>query len=269
MKGIKIINYSNIFLSCFSDDGVKHASMAKEHYLSYVYAGEMQMEERGRTVHLCKGACAFICKDNRIQLAKKPAGGEQFKSITLSFPRVFLREFYNTIDRSMLPAGARHPQASINKLIVGPDIISLFESMTPYFDSPVEPTPELIKLKMFEGVYCILNADINFCTALFDFSEPWRIDILDFMNENYMYNLSVAEIANFTGRSLATFKRDFKKLSNLSPQKWIMQKRLKVAQQKLCNENRRVSDVCFEVGFKNLSYFSKVYKDMFGEAPSK
>ena len=161
MSGIKTINYSNIFLSCFSDDGVKHARMANSHYLSYVYSGEMQMEENGQTVHLRGGECAFICKDNRISFVKKPVGSEQFKSISLSFPRSFLREFYNNMDKSLLPADAKHPPLSVNKLAVRPDIISLFESMTPYFNSSVEPTPELIKLKMTEGIYCILNADIN------------------------------------------------------------------------------------------------------------
>jgi hypothetical protein len=32
-----------------------------------------------------------------------------------------------------------------------PDIQSLFESMTPYFDSGIPPTDELIRLKMIEG----------------------------------------------------------------------------------------------------------------------
>ncbi|MDR2499102.1 MAG: AraC family transcriptional regulator [Tannerellaceae bacterium] len=269
MGGIKTINYSNIFLSCFSEDAWKQARMAKEHYLSYVYAGEMLLEERGECVHLCKGECAFICKDNKINITKKPAGSEQFKSITLSFPRSFLREFYNKMDRTTLPEGAKHPPSSIHKLEGRPDVISLFESMTPYFDSPQEPTPELIRLKMTEGIYCILQSNPNFYAALFDFSEPWRIDILDYLNENYMYDLSVSEIANFTGRSLATFKRDFKKISHLSPHKWIMQKRLKEAHHKICNENRRVSDVCYEVGFKNLSHFSTLYKATFGNAPSK
>jgi AraC-like DNA-binding protein len=76
-------------------------------------------------------------------------------------------------------------------------------------------------------------------------------------------------MANFTGRSLATFKRDFKKLSSLSPEKWLIQKRLEVAQQKLRNGDKKVSEVCYEVGFKNLSHFSKVYKKAFGAAPSK
>ena len=84
-----------------------------------------------------------------------------------------------------------------------------------------------------------------------------------------MYDLSVEEVAGFTGRSLATFKRDFKKVSPLSPQKWLIEKRLKVAYEKLRNENKKVSDVYLEVGFKNLSHFSTAFKKQFGYAPSK
>jgi AraC-like DNA-binding protein len=84
-----------------------------------------------------------------------------------------------------------------------------------------------------------------------------------------MYDFSPADMANFTGRSLAAFKRDFKKISNLSPRKWLIQKRLEVAQMKIKNENRKVSEACFEVGFKNLSHFSKVYRKAFGTAPTK
>jgi AraC-like DNA-binding protein len=47
-----------------------------------------------------------------------------------------------------------------------------------------------------------------------------------------------------------------------------MEKRLKVARYKIRNENRKVSDVYLEVGFKNLSHFSKVYKETYGVAPS-
>jgi AraC-like DNA-binding protein len=271
MNGIKTINYSNVFLSCFSGNGCKKVNMATTHGLIYLLSGAIDITEQDNTTTVGKGECAFIRKDNRVNMVKRPKGDEQCKSISLSFTRQFLREFYHkTLDKSKLPIDARRHKFSFYKLPARrPDIVSLFESMTPYFDSPVSPTEELIKLKMTEGVYCLLNTDKNFYSALFDFSAPWKIDILDFMNENYMYDLSPADMANFTGRSLATFKRDFKKLSSLSPQKWIIQKRLEVAQQKLRNGDKKVSDVCFEVGFKNLSYFSRIYKEAFGTAPSK
>ena len=41
------------------------------------------------------------------------------------------------------------------------DIRSLFESVIPYFDAGIIPSDEILKLKMAEGVYAILNTDIN------------------------------------------------------------------------------------------------------------
>jgi AraC-like DNA-binding protein len=271
IDGVKTINYSDIFLSCFLDNASNLVSMAKTHRLIYVLSGEMEIIEQGKTAFIGKGECAFIRKNNRINILKRTKGDEQYKCIALNLTSPFLREFYyKTLDKSKLPIDAKRHKFSLYKLPADrPDIRSLFESMTPYFDSQVKPTDELIKLKMTEGVYCLLNTDKNFYSALFDFSEPWKIDILDFMNENYMYDLSSEELANFTGRSRATFKRDFKKISPLSPQKWIIRKRLEVAQQKLRNGDKKVSDVCFEVGFKNLSHFSRIYKETFGVAPSQ
>ena len=91
--------------------------------------------------------------------------------------------------------------------------------MTPYFNSGIRPTDELLELKMTEGLYVLLNTDKNLYASLFDFADPWKIDIMDFMEQNYMNDLTLAEMANYTGRSLATFKRDFNKVSDLSPQK--------------------------------------------------
>jgi AraC-like DNA-binding protein len=271
MNGVNTINYSNIFVSCFSDNATLHASMAKENYLVYVFSGELIITEQDRTSYIGKNECAFIRKDVRIKMVKHAKDGKQYKCIVLNFTRRFLRGFYHTaLDKSKLPADARRHKFSLYKLpACRPDITSLFLSLTPFFDTSIPPDDELINSKLIEGVRVLLNTDTCFYSALFDFSEPWKTDILDYLNENYMYDLSPADMANFTGRSLTAFKRDFKKLSNLSPQKWIIQKRLEVAQLKIKNENRKVSEVCFEVGFKNLSHFSRAYKEAFGTAPSK
>ena len=169
-----------------------------------------------------------------------------------------------------VPEEARRSKVSLCKLLSNrPDIVSLFESMVPYFDSGIQPTEELLNLKMTEGVYVLLNTNKNLYASLFDFADPWKIDILEFLEKNYMNDLSLEEIANYTGRSLATFKRDFKKISDLSPQKWIIRRRLEAAHTLIQSGNRKVTDICFDVGFKNLSHFSKVYKERYSCSPVK
>ena len=84
-----------------------------------------------------------------------------------------------------------------------------------------------------------------------------------------MEDLTMEQIAVFTGRSLATFKRDFKKISNLTPQKWLIKKRLETAYIKLKEEGQKVQDVYLEVGFKNASHFSTAFKKQYGTSPTE
>jgi AraC-like DNA-binding protein len=190
-------------------------------------------------------------------------------SLSLTFKRSLLREFYNKMDKSKIPQNIPLPEDNFYRIEARPDITSLFQSLTPYFDSNVKPSEEIVKLKLQEGIHALLNTGMQFYPMLFDFTTPWKIDILDFLNENYRDDLTMEEIASYTGRSLAAFKRDFAKLSDLPPQKWLINKRLQVAYGKLQDEGKKVSDVYLEVGFKNLSHFYSAFKKQFGFSPRR
>lgn len=95
-----------------------------------------------------------------------------------------------------------------------------------------------------------------------------KIDLLDFMEKNYKRDMSMSEFAQASGRSLSTFKRDFKKMSELSPERWLTNHRL-LAACDLLKRGRRVSDACFDVGFKNVSHFSAIFKKRFGITPGE
>lgn len=270
MDKLNTLRYSDIFLAMYFDDGMSCLHRNHSHVLVYMYSGELEINERGKITRLHKGDCAFIRKDFSVQLTKQVYNGEQFKAIFLMFTAKFLHEFYSKMDKSTIPQEAKRGRVSLLKLPSNrPDITSLFESMTPYFDSSMQPTEALLNLKMMEGVYVLLNTDKNLYASLFDFTEPWKINIIDFLEKNYMNELSMEEIANYTGRSLATFKRDFAKISELTPQKWIIKRRLEAAHEMIRSGGKKVSEVCFDVGFKNLSHFSKIYKETYGIAPTK
>ena len=103
---------------------------------------------------------------------------------------------------------------------------------------------------------------------MFDFTAQWRLDIMEFLEHNYMYDLSVEELAHYTGRSVATFKRDFQKLSDLSPRKWIINRRLVAARDMLVSSGAPISQIMTDIGFKNFSHFCRAYKEYFGHTPS-
>jgi AraC-like DNA-binding protein len=68
---------------------------------------------------------------------------------------------------------------------------------------------------------------------------------------------------------LTTFKRDFRKAFNATPQKWLTQKRLELARYQLTEKSRKPIDVFYEVGFENLSHFSFAFKKQFGKSPTE
>jgi AraC-like DNA-binding protein len=99
---------------------------------------------------------------------------------------------------------------------------------------------------------------------LFDFSEPHKIDLEAYMNQHFSYNIPLAQFAKLTGRSLSTFKRDFVKIFNSTPQKWLQKRKLEMAHFLISQKNRKPADVYLEVGFENLSHFSTAFKKEFG-----
>lgn len=269
MEKLDIFDCSNVFIaSYFTDDrGCAHCN--REHTLIYIHSGELEITDGARKTILRPGDCAFMRRDNRMWLQKRVKDGQPYRSVVMKFSREYLKEFFMTLNRRAIPADAKREKASLvrfpsNRL----DVRSLFESLMPYFDAGASPDDDILKMKMAEGMSAILKTDENLYASLFDFVEPWKIDIIDFMKKNFMNDLSMDEMAYYTGRSLATFKRDFKKTSELTPQKWLIRRRLEAARALILKGDRKVSEICYDVGFKNLSHFSKLYKEMYGMAPT-
>ena len=263
-----IFNYENVFYSFFYDDisGCIHRS--REYAMNYVYSGEMILDNGKQQIHVGKGECVYIPRDHHITMYKRTFNGERYCGIFLNFTRNFLREMYAKFGQCKIPADTSKLKPEVIKLPKTAEITSLFASLTPFFDPEVKPRDDFMHLKLQEGLLALLHIDGRFASTLFDFNEPWKIDILDYLNENYMCDLSMKEIASYTGRSLATFKRDFAKVSDLTPQKWIIRRRLEAAHDLIRSGKKKVTEACFDVGFKNLSHFSKVYKETYGVAPS-
>lgn len=269
MEKLDIFDCSNVFIaSYFTDDrGCAHCN--REHTLIYIHSGELEITDGGHKTILHTGECAFMRRDNRMWLQKRVKDGKPYRSIVMKFSRDYLKEFFHTLNRRDIPQEASREKRSLVKFPSDRlDIRSLFESLVPYFDAKATPDDDILKSRMAEGMYAILKTDENLYASLFDFVEPWKIDIVDFMEKNYMNDLSMTELAYYTGRSLATFKRDFKKISELTPQKWLIHRRLEAARELIRQGGKKVSEICFDVGFKNLSHFSKLYKEMYGIAPT-
>jgi len=145
----------------------------------------------------------------------------------------------------------------------------LYNFMQSLLDYEDMMNSEILLLKQKEALMLFLKYDQSLKNVLFNFAEPHKIDLEKFMNKNFHFNVHLARFAYLTGRSLATFKRDFKSIFNTTPGRWLQQKRLQEAYYQITEKGKTASDIYLDLGFEDLSHFSFAFKKAYGQAPSK
>ena len=98
-------------------------------------------------------------------------------------------------------------------------------------------------------------------------NEPQSISLQRVMEDNYCFNLKLEDFARLAHRSLSAFKRDFIRVYDTTPGKWLIEKRLDHAYQLLTHTYKTVSETAFEAGFESASHFSRVFRQRFGFPP--
>ena len=148
---------------------------------------------------------------------------------------------------------------------------SLVLSIFNYFKSGEDIPQRLVELKFNELLFNIIlnpmnSGVINYFNSLRHENSPKLEEV---MLKNFQYDLKMEDFARLSGRSLSSFKRDFKNEFSITPGKWIIQKRLNLAKCLLLGTNLNVNEVCYESGFKNASHFSKLFKKEFNLTPGE
>lgn len=82
-------------------------------------------------------------------------------------------------------------------------------------------------------------------------------------------DFSVEEFSNLLGMSRMQVHRKLKALTGLTASEFVRSQRLQLATSLLKESDITISEVCYQVGFNNPSYFTKCFKDAFGCLPSE
>jgi AraC-like DNA-binding protein len=91
--------------------------------------------------------------------------------------------------------------------------------------------------------------------------------IYKYIHANYDETPDVNEVAASVHLSTPAFCRYFKKQTKMTFTDFVNQYRITQAKTLLL-KNISVSEVCYEVGFESLSYFTKLFRKLTGENPS-
>lgn len=102
-----------------------------------------------------------------------------------------------------------------------------------------------------------------------DIQTSSKRNIVRLMNQYALSNLTVTDLAALSGRSIASFNRDFKKAYSTTPKRWLLEKRLEHANTLLAQTDQTVTDIALQVGYENVSHFIKAFKTKYGVTPKQ
>lgn len=147
-------------------------------------------------------------------------------------------------------------------------LISFSHGLDPFFKNIAKVAPTQLRRKMMELLYDTAICSDTIFQQILHLQQPARADLRQVMESHYATPVRLEDLAYLSGRSLSSFKRDFQQTFNVPPATWIREKRLNKAKEMLETTGMTVSDICYSLGFENVSHFSRIFKQYHGIIPT-
>ncbi|AWK05751.1 AraC family transcriptional regulator [Flavobacterium crocinum] len=259
------VNYINpeIKLSNYTGKLFKTEAAFTDHLLVWLISGETKIIQADESFVFGPGSTFLIPRNQLATIINIPKDGLPHKAVAMHLSAERLRAFYN--QESIKQKNTVSKIFSFHK---HPLLESCLASLIPYFEMQENFPENIASLKITEAITILSAIDKDIGSILANFDEPYKIDLISFMEKNFMFNMSLEKFGYLTGRSLTTFKRDFHKAFSITPQRWLTKKRLELAYYQLTEKNKKPVEVYYETGFENLSHFSFAFKKQFGFSPT-
>ena len=252
-------------------DHSRHQVIVTSYLFVFVLRGRKVMHTVAGDIEIEAGDAFFARKDSYMY-SEFIATDERFQSLMFFIEDSFFVDFLN-LHRNLLEKKMNNSctDQSVFKIKISPLFKSSLDSIFPYFLHDSSYSKELLRLKFSEIFLHIIESDENgnLVSFLRNIHSDRKKNLMLLMEENFNKPLTVEEFASLSGRSLTTFKKEFRTIYNLPPKRWVTRKRLERAYSLLSTVEKNVTEVCFEVGFENLSYFTQLFKQNFGITPKR
>jgi AraC-like DNA-binding protein len=252
--------YSFSFAKKFSDE-----QLIRDHTLLYQLSGETRILHQTGTTVIREGQVSIISKNQFTKNIRTPAAGKDYRAVALNLASDRLKQF--ALDNGIV---MRKKYDGPKSLLLPSNafLTAYFQSLNPYIENDQNASPKLGSLKISEVIELLIELHPELRGFLFDFDNPKKSDLQQFMLGNFRYNAPIEHFAKLSGRSLTTFKRDFAAIFRTSPSKWLIDKRLSESYRLISQKNQRPREIYIELGFQNLSHFYKIFKLKYGHTPA-
>lgn len=192
--------------------------------------------------------------------------------VAIHFYPDVLKKIYENEIPSFLKNNNQLPFKSNMALVRSSTLIKKYiEGLLFYFENPDLVTEELMILKFKEIILLLITtkdapAIIEIMHNLF---SPRSFTFKEIVESHIFSALTIPDLAQLTNSSLATFKREFKKIYQDSPANYIKNRRLEKAADLLKVSNLSISNIAYDCLFNDIAHFSSSFKTKYNLSPTQ
>ena len=262
-----VLDGGSIIDQCIVTAGERGTFFLEQHLLYVVLGGSVRLTCGRQSWTVGKNEMILLRRAQSVSYEKQ--GSEEtglFESQLFAINDELLKDFL-TSQQVVIPAMTEEYGAQVSPM--SERLVAYCWSLAPYFNDPSQVNPGLLRLKVMELLYNVMDCSKNIFRQMLQLRQPVKTDIHRVVEENYTSPISLDELAYLSGRSLSSFKRDFQDIYGESPARWIREKRLAKAHEMLRSSSLSVADVAYSLGFENPTHFSRIFKQQYGYAPSQ
>jgi len=244
----------------------KRTLFLKENVMIFVLSGYKLLHFDKTTVKVEAGSLLLMKRGFYI-MSDFVEDGLQFKSLLLYFSDEQLRRFLHKFNYTTPVKGAAADHLSIP---LTPLLEAFQEQYLSYFSQEPSNLAALLSVKLYEVFLLLLASPQRDTVQAFlqqiVYAQP--LDIAYIVKQHLFQPLTLTEMAKLSGRSLASFKRDFQQQYQSSPRRWINEQRLSYAHTLLESTSQQVAEIAIACGFESTSHFIRIFKQTYGVTPS-
>ena len=247
--------------------GERGTFFLEQHLLYVVLGGSVKLTCGRQTWTVRKNEMILLRRAQSVSYEKQ--GSEEtglFESQLFAINDELLKDFL-TSQQVQIPQMTEELGTQVSPM--SDRLVAYCWSLSPYFNDPSQVNPGLLRLKVMELLYNVMDCSKNIFRQMLQLRQPVKTDIHRVVEENYTSPISLDELAYLSGRSLSSFKREFQDIYGAPPARWIREKRLSKAHEMLRSSSLSVADVAYSLGFENPTHFSRIFKQQYGYAPSQ
>ncbi len=261
VDGLSSIVYKNIDTI---DTEIDH--YVATHVISVVLKGKLKIQTyyEGEQFLAAQNQVVFIPK-GRYMITDIIPENKEFEAVFFFIEDELINNFLNSKEDI-------HSADSFDYVMKYSEKLKIFtETILVLYQNEANIFKDLTKLKLLELLHLFYNSDqkINFIQILKSLQKLTKRNIKEIMELNFDKPLLIEDYAFLTGRSVSSFRRDFKRKFGTTPKKWLINKKLEKAKNLLKTTDLSINQVSLNVGFESASHFINLFGKVYNETPKQ